>query len=220
MIIRYLSEAEYTVSGLTIDNLSAQRFCIFDFEATGPDSGEDYITQIGAILIEPDGTTSERAFTTVVRAPKRIPEAIERLTGITNAVMADSPAFSEVYGDFADFAQGTVLVTQAGYEFDWPLLQRECRLNGLPPFTNPMIDTKALFTYLYPEVEDIVSTNFLIRWFGIDDTDIKRHDALGDSVLIGRIFVALMDEMRRRQRNGIQWLEPMSVKRMKLPPLL
>ena len=73
---------------------------------------------------------------------------------------------------------------------------------------------------MYPEVEDIVSTDFLIRWFEIDDSDIKRHDALGDSVLIGRIFVALMDEMRRRQRDGIQWIEPMSVKRMKLPPLL
>ncbi|CAG7655820.1 PolC-type DNA polymerase III [Paenibacillus allorhizosphaerae] len=220
MIIHYISDTEYTVSGLHIENVLARRYCIFDFEATGPNQEEDHITQIGAKIIEPGGVESGRTFTTLVRSPKRIPEAIERLTGVTNHIMETAPTFSEVYREFADFTKGTVLVTQAGYEFDWPLLYLECQRNGLPPFTNPIIDTKALFTYLYPEVRDIVSTNFLIQWFDIDDKDIKRHDALGDSVLIGRIFVKLLEEVRRRQWNEIQFNEPLQVKRMKLTPLL
>jgi len=121
-------------------------------------------------------------------------------------------------GEFLAFTQGCVLVTQAGYEYDLPLLLTECkRINKLiePPL---IIDTKALFTYLHPEYSNIISTNFLIHYYNIDDTDIQRHDALGDSILIARIFNKVIAECVAKDIVHIQF-DHLKVKKVKLTPL-
>jgi DNA polymerase III, alpha subunit (gram-positive type) len=83
----------------------------------------------------------------------------------------------------------------------------------------PVIDTKALYTYLYPDVSEIVSTNYLIRQLGIYDQDIRRHRALGDSILIARIFLKLLEECNARGLQSISF-DDLQVKRVKLDPLL
>jgi DNA polymerase III subunit epsilon len=70
-------------------------------------------------------------------------------------------------------------VTQAGYEFDLPLLPNECKRFNLPIMNICCLDTKALFTYLHPDIDCIISTDYLIKYYKIDDRDLKRHDALG-----------------------------------------
>lgn len=109
-------------------------------------------------------------------------------------------------------------MTQAGYEYDIPLMIKECERNNLFMFEAKFIDTKALFTYLHPEVTEIISTNFLIEYYKIDDHDIKRHNALGDSILIGRIFKCLLDECVRRRIDNIRF-EDIVVKKVKLQSL-
>lgn len=49
--IDMVSETEYIVSELIIENIPTQRFCIFDLEATGPNEEEDQIIQIGALIL-------------------------------------------------------------------------------------------------------------------------------------------------------------------------
>lgn len=53
---------------------------------------------------------------------------------------------------------------------------------------NKTLDTKALFSYLHPEINEIIWTDFLINYYKINDTDISRHNALDDSIVISRIF--------------------------------
>ena len=96
---------------------------------------------------------------------------------------------------------------------------RECGRHGLEPPGNPLLDTKVLFTYAFPEIGEIPSTDFLIRFFGIDTGNLPRHDALGDALLIGRIFVRLLDAYRERGISGIRIEEPLRVKKMRPPPL-
>jgi DNA polymerase III epsilon subunit-like protein len=112
-----------------------------------------------------------------------------------------------------------VLVTQAGYEFDGPLLARECARHGLIPPKNALLDTKVLFTCAFPEIGEIPSTDFLIGFFGIEAGDMPRHDALGDALLIGRIFDRLLAACRERGIDGIRITEPLRVKKMRLRPL-
>jgi len=95
-----------------------RRYCVFDLEATGPDPDHDFITQIGAVIIENGAIQEHQTFETLVKPPKPIPEKIERLTGISNHELETARSFAEVFEEFREFCKGSVLVTQAGYE--WP----------------------------------------------------------------------------------------------------
>lgn len=194
MIINFLSEEEYELRDITVRDLLNKQFCVFDFEGTGIDVDLDFITQIGAIKIINNTIQEGEYFSTLIRSPKQIPEHIERVTGITNEAIMDAPDFSDGYNHFINFVGDLVLVTQAGYEYDVPLLQKECARAGFPMVSNLIIDTKALFTHIHRDVEDIPSTDFLIQYYNVDCKDLKRHDALGDSILIGRIFIKILEE--------------------------
>lgn len=220
MNIDMISKMEYIISGLITESLPTQKFCVFDLEATGPNEEEDQIVQIGALLINWRTGEIEKTFETLVKPSKPIPNEIERLIGITNEDIKDALKLPEIFSEFADFCKGAMLVTQAGYEYDWPMLLNECRRNNLQMVSNQIIDTKVLFTYLFPEITEIISTNFLIHYLNIDDSDIKRHNALGDSYLIARIFNELMKEIINRDINEINIQNPLTIKRAKLPKLL
>jgi DNA polymerase III epsilon subunit-like protein len=134
--------------------------------------------------------------------------------------VANAPPFPEAYRSFRGYAANRVLVTQCGYEFDGPLLASECGRHGLDPPDCPMLDAKALFTYAFPEIDEIPSTDFMIRFFGIDDRDLPRHDALGDALLIARIFGRLLAACRERGITEIRITEPLRVKKARLRPLV
>lgn len=217
MNITYLSKEEYLVQGICVENVHDQLFCIFDFEGTGIDIETEYITQIGAVIVQHGQI--KRKFCSLVKSPKRIPAAIEQLTGITNEEMLNAPAFPEVYEQFLDFCQDAVLVTQAGYEYDIPMLDKHCRMHHLPMCKNPVIDTKALFANVHRTRDDVFSTNYLINYYQIDDQDVPRHDALGDCILISRILQNILNDYTD---NGI-WkydlTEGLKVKRFIIPQM-
>ncbi|MFC7679196.1 PolC-type DNA polymerase III [Paenibacillus sp. GCM10028914] len=219
MMVRMLSEQAYKVNGLNIQHIQNQKFCVFDLEATGIQVETERIIQIGAVCMNKEGLFPEETFNTYVKPAKPIPQEIETLTGIYNGDVEHAPRLKEVYGSFLDFADGCILVTHAGYEFDLPLLQRECTRLGLTVPANPCIDTKALFTYLHPEVQDIISTDFLLHYYGLDGKGIQRHDALGDSLLIGQIFLEMLRELETRNIEHLEFNQPLVVKRFQLPPL-
>lgn len=219
MKIDYISDTEYVVSELFVDDIVNQRYCVFDFEATGIIPETEHITQIGAIIIEHGRIQETRTFNTLVKSPKPIPEPVERHTGIYNDDIAYAPLLHEVYDDFLAFAGDCILVTHAGYEFDLPLLAKECRRSGLPMILNKCLDTKALFSYLHPEIEAIIWTDYLIKHYEVSDRDLKRHDALADSILIGRIFLRMMEEFLARDIRSIAFKDHVRVKRFQVVPL-
>ncbi|GIO63726.1 3'-5' exonuclease [Paenibacillus cineris] len=213
------SNEKYTISGISVKDMTKQRYCVFDFEATGPDPNEDCITQIGAVIVDSLKIREELTFCSLVRTPKPIPEKIERLTGISNQDVAEAPKLVDVYPLFFDFIGNGILVTQAGYEYDWPLLENECMRHGIPVMSNQILDLKVLFTYLHPEISEIVSTNYLINYYRIQDQDLKRHDALGDSKLIARILICILQEYKSREITDLVINTPIDIRKVKLPPL-
>ena len=219
MNIDFISDTEYLVSGVTLKDIQNQRYCVFDFEATGIDHESEYITQIGAVLIEGNKILEEKTFNTYIKSPKKIPEAVERFTGVYNKYLENAPTLTQTYKEFQRFTKDTILVTHAGYEFDLPLLNRECQRNNLDMLTNTCLDTKALFSYLYPEIKDIIWTDFLVKYYGVKNDDLRRHDALDDSKLIARIFVTLLKEFEKRGKSDIDFIDPVRVKRFEVIPM-
>jgi len=220
MKFQLLSEVEYAVSELQVDNLMSHTYCVFDLEATGPDPEKDHITQIGAVRFSigrHSCLVSATSYMSYVRSPAPISPFIEQLTGVTNQHIANAPEWDNVYKEFLDFAEGTVLVTQAGYEYDWPLIQAECSRRKLNGLSMPILDTKVLYQYVYPEEKAVISTNLLMKRLGVDDTGLARHDALDDSRLIAKIFVQIIERYRERSINSLKVINPMTVKRFQLP---
>ena len=63
-----------------------------DLETTGLSPRDDGITEIGAVILEEGKPTRE--WSTLVRPKKPIPPEIARMTGISNEMVRDAPAFS------------------------------------------------------------------------------------------------------------------------------
>jgi len=210
-------EDDYILEDINI-NLLNNRFCVFDFEGTGINHQTECITQIGAIMLD-SCSEINNSFCSLVKSPKMIPSALEEITGIRNADLINAPIFSEVYKRFSEYTHGTILVTQAGYEYDIPLLERYCREHNLGMLRNQVIDTKALFTNIHPEIHEVISTDFLIDYYGLDTNDLMRHNALDDCKLIGRIFYKLLDEYRKREIKDFVITNKLKVKRFIVPSM-
>jgi DNA polymerase III epsilon subunit family exonuclease len=146
---------------------------VFDFETTGLDSRDDRIIEIGAIKLS--GMRPVAEFSTLVRTETPIEDNIARLTGITNAMLADQPAIDDVLPGFIDFFKGSILVAHNA-EFDMGFLRAACQRLGYeiewPCFCTLKLARERL-TQL--EKKDLDS---LAQHYGL--TFEARHRSIGD----------------------------------------
>ncbi len=88
--------------------LSSVTFVVVDLETTGGSPAECAITEIGAVKVRGGEVVGE--FQTLVNPGEPIPAFISVLTGITDAMVADSPRIESALPAFLEFAAGSVLV--------------------------------------------------------------------------------------------------------------
>ncbi len=219
MRISNLDSDAFSWDDFHLGGLSGKQYVVFDLEATGPNWRTDSVTQIGAVRVRDSAPVDQESFSSLVRPWKPIPEKIEKLTGVTNALTDSAADFQTVYESFCDFCSDSVLVAQCGYEFDFPMLERECERAGASMISNPRLDTKALFAYLHRDFADVISTNFLSDYYRVDRAPFKRHDALGDALLISRILCAELEDAKNMGVDSVMVNDPIEIRRFVLPPL-
>jgi len=212
MKVELISAEEYELNDFQFDLSENREFVVFDLEGTGPDAEGDSVTQFGAVKMGNEA----HAFESLVKPWKPIPPKVEELTGVTNERVGNAVRFSDAFERFREFCGDAVLVTQCGYEYDFPLLDSECEKAGIERFGNIRLDTKAIFALLHPDRRETFSTNFLSDYYRIDRSEFKRHDALSDAKLIAQIFEA---ELKEARQLGVHSLSPdcVRVKRFTLP---
>ena len=160
--------------------------CI-DVETTGASPQFDRITEIGIVEIAEDGSVSE--WSTLVNPQSRIPAFIERLTGISNAMVADAPTFEQVAGEVLQRLQGRVFVAHNA-RFDYAFIKNELRrLNT--PFRADTLCTVRLSRRLYPQFYKH-NLDSLIQRLGIEMED--RHRALADARVLVHFLQRLPQE--------------------------
>ncbi len=217
-----LNDHTYQWSDVALPDIRNRSFWVFDLEATGLDFTTERVIQFGAVAIEGEIIDMASAFTCVVDPQSTIPEQIEHMTGVTNARVRHAPTFPAAFSRFLSRAGERVWVTQAGYEFDYPLLARECGRYSIPFPHACMLDTKALFAFLHPDWTDVFTTDFLLRYYEIDPTGSSRHDALGDALLIAKIYCAELAELSARGLTEVIVEQPVAVRKSlpgRTPPL-
>jgi len=124
----------------------AQAYVVVDVETTGGRGEQHRVTEIGAVKVV-DGRIVGR-FETLLNPQRSIPPGITRLTGITQAMVADAPVFADIADRFAEFLQGAIFVAH-NVEFDYRFIGQEFRRLGRS-FRMPKLCTCASMRKLYP----------------------------------------------------------------------
>lgn len=148
-------------------------YVLLDLETTGGNAVHDRITEIAAVRFE-HGEEVAR-WSTLVNPGVPISSFIERLTGISNAMVADAPAFDEVAPQLLRLLDGAVLVAH-NVRFDHGFLLHEFSRMDVALCT-PTLCTVRLSRLLTPGVKGH-GLDAIMQRHGIRTE--SRHRAMGD----------------------------------------
>jgi DNA polymerase III subunit epsilon len=162
----------------------APSIAFVDLETTGTTASGDRITEVGIVRVEDASHISE--WSTLVNPQCSIPPAIQALTGITNAMVANAPTFAQIADEVADRIAGCVFVAHNA-RFDYGFLKHEFgRLRR--SFTAKVLCTVKLSRRLYPEAGRH-NLDTIIERHALHAED--RHRALGDARILWQFVQTL-----------------------------
>ena len=147
---------------------------IIDLETTGMTATSDRITEIGIITVVNNEVIAE--WSTLVNPECSIPEEIQSLTGITNAMVRDAPTFRELAQEVQQRLVDHVFVAHNA-RFDYGFIKNEFRRLDVP-FTQDVLCTVRLARKLYPGYPSYSLDALRERHHLATD---GRHRALGDA---------------------------------------
>ena len=155
---------------------------VFDLETTGPDRLTDRIVEVAALKVSPDGSVA--VFESRVNPGVKIPREATAVHGITDADVADAPAFATVAPALAAFLEGCDL---AGYNlrgFDIPLLGREFERAKVPFSFEGRRVVDAQVIYFRKEPRDLTAA---VRTF-VGREHTGAHSALADAIASAEVL--------------------------------
>lgn len=148
-------------------------YVVLDLETTGGNAVHDRITEIAAVRIEAGKEVAR--WNTLVNPSVRIPPFIQSLTGITDAMVEDAPAFAEVATRLLSMLDGAVLVAH-NVRFDHGFLLNELARLDIALKTKTLC-TVRLSRRLYPQHKGH-GLDAILQRHGLQTQ--ARHRAMGD----------------------------------------
>jgi len=173
--------------------LFAPALAFVDLETTGTAPGYDAITEIGIVRVAPNPTDASSfvvdEWSTLINPGVPIPPAIQALTGITDAMVRDAPAFAAVADEVVARTSDAVFVAHNA-RFDYGFLKHAFARLGRA-FTARVLCTVKLSRRLCPEAPKHSLDSVIERHaLPVDD----RHRALGDARVLWAFVQALYRE--------------------------
>jgi DNA polymerase-3 subunit epsilon len=172
--------------------LAGVAFVVVDLETTGGSPAGSGVTEIGAVRVE-GGRLTER-FVTLVNPGGPIPPFVTRLTGITDAMVAEAPSLAEALPRFVEFAGDAVLVAHNA-AFDVGHLNAAQQWLAGRPLGSPALCTLRLARRLLPALRRR-SLDSVAGALGIDCNG--RHRALPDARIAAEILCVFLERVRER----------------------
>lgn len=161
--------------------LSTVDFVVFDTETTGLGWAERLV-ELGAVRFR-GGAVTDR-FRALVKPPRRIPEEVTRLHGITDEAVRECPDARTVLPRFARFIDGAVLLAHFA-EFDQGILAAEFARAGLSAPDNPLYCTLNLARRVIPEAPRH-GLSSIARFLSLPT--VPSHRALPDAETARQLF--------------------------------
>lgn len=141
------SRNERTNKGKSIIEIP-ENYIVLDLETTGFDPDFSEIIEVGALKVSNGKVIDE--FSSLVKPEEEIDEFITKLTGITNAMVADAPAYDVVLKDLYDFI-GNDLIVGFNTSFDINFIY-DFGENINLIFNNDYVDVMRFARKLLPEL--------------------------------------------------------------------
>lgn len=157
------------------------RLAFVDLETTGATATVDRITEVGIVEVDEDGTVRE--WSSLVNPQMGIPEFIQGLTGISNAMVATAPCFEALAEEISHRLEGRIFLAHNA-RFDHGFLKNEFRRLGID-FRPTVLCTVKLSRKLFPEFAKH-NLDTLAERHRLQVTE--RHRALGDAKLIWQFW--------------------------------
>ena len=153
-----------------------KNFAILDVETTGGKFNEEKITEISILVY--DGTKIIDKFETLINPDKDIQPFVQRLTGITNDLVKDSPKFKDVSENIFEITKDKIIVAH-NVDFDYRIIKNEFQKINIK-YQRDSLCTVDLSKLIFPDLNSYKLTNILSN-FGIVNENPHRanSDALG-----------------------------------------
>jgi DNA polymerase-3 subunit epsilon len=163
------------------------RYVVVDLETVSGRPGAGSIIEIGAWRME--GLRMVESFASLVRPRCSIPRFVQRLTSITDEMVAGAPPIEDVLPAFREFLGDAVMVAHNA-QFDFAFLDFEFRrLFGIG-LKNPVLCTLRLSRRFVPSLKRR-RLDALADHFGLS-TD-GRHRGLGDARMAAELLSIFLD---------------------------
>jgi len=167
-----------------------------DIETTGGNAVRDRITEVAIITMREGELVSE--WSTLVNPQTRIPESIQRLTGIDNDMVMDLPCFEDIYKDVLERLHGYVFVAHNA-RFDYGFLKNEFKRCEIT-FKAPVLCTVKLSRKLYPDHKRH-NLDTIMQRHGL--TCSARHRAMGDARVLFDFMHTLYSQLRSSEVDDV-----------------
>ncbi len=159
---------------------------IFDLETTGLRPCLHQIIQIAAVKVKNGEWDKGELFDSYVRPEHCIPSFITKLTGITQAEVADAPLPRDVLTRFSEFVgPNATLIAHNGLRFDMRFIAENCKRLGMPVRETSALDSRDFSRKIWGGRGGHGLDAVLAR-LGLSSEGVKRHDARGDVQLLAR----------------------------------
>lgn len=170
-----------------------------DVETTGLDATADRIIEIAVVHMRA-GVVEER-YCSLVNPGRPVGPDSERITGISDADVADAPPFSEIAAEVAQRLQGHgILAYNLG--FDRAFVENELRVCELAwPTDAPLIDPLTLARGIFPEQRGFKLGRVAER-LGIELVEAHRADH--DAAAAGEILYAMRAHLPEGLRDLLE----------------
>ncbi|WP_291830249.1 exonuclease domain-containing protein [Marinobacter sp.] len=172
--------------------LKKETFAFLDIETTGGNPQRDRITEIGIRFWRAGEVVGE--WQALLNPEIRISGFIERLTGISNALVAEAPLFADIADELERQLDGVIFVAHNA-RFDYGFIKSEFRRLGRA-FSARVLCTVRLSRALYPEaarhnMDALIARHHLPQ--------VERHRAMGDV----SAMLAFFEHARAEHGEGV-----------------
>ena len=168
---------------------------IVDLETTGAHPAWDRVTEIAVVEVMDGEVVSE--WSTLVNPGTSIPPAIQALTGITNAMVADAPDFEVLAAGLYERLEGRIFVAHNA-RFDYGFLRHAFERAGMR-FHARTLCTVKLSRRLYPQharhnLDSLIDRHHLRCDSRHRAPEGARHRALGDARAVWQFLRVATEE--------------------------
>jgi DNA polymerase III subunit epsilon len=169
--------------------IATAEFMVIDTETNGLGGEDCEMTEVGAVLV--GGGELHDRWSSLCRTSAPLRRGVQRLTGITQAMVDDAPSLEDVLPRVGELLQGRVMVAHNA-PFDRRVLRQAFHRVGLEWPDPPVLCTAALARAVLP-LQRRRGLTVLADALGIE-VDVA-HRALADAETCGRVLCALFPRL-------------------------